>query len=538
MAEKKDYDKIHNNNTEVFAKKVATLFDDATKEGANIAMLVSDFNDDKLFSFADYPITKDRVQTLIKSLSNNIQSVVLNGIDHEWTLPNNKNSELSRLVFGDNIGKLTKEQEQRYFNNNISARDAFKARETAGLKLSDRVWKYTNKFKTDIELGIDLGLRDRLSAVDMAKDLKQYLVYPDKLFRRVRDQHGNLKLSKAAKAFNPGQGIYRSSVRNAQRLTRTEINIAYHTADHARWQQLDFVVGIEVRRSNNIYNCPMCDSLKGKYPKDFMFTGWHPQCRCHAISILKTPEELDSNKSSANEVTTTPKGFDTWIENNKERFNSNNTPYFIRDNYVDGKISKGLNLPLCKTNNDINVLIGKAENSGSFVQDIAKSIAANNGSLVTPINFKSESSIKRKMETDKCGISDIKDAVRTTIIAPRESINIVLSELQKDPSFIRLKKQNPDNFMGYSGNIVNIRTNTGIIAEIQVNTDKMIYAKEKPGIAKSIIGEHRWMEINKEINLPGGLGHQYYEQWRVLNPVSNEAKVVAKEMSDYYINFQ
>jgi len=38
--------------------------------------------------------------------------------------------------------------------------------------------------------------------------------------------------------------------------------------------------------------------------------------------------------------------------------------------------------------------------------------------------------------------------------------------------------------LGYSGNIVNIKTSNGLTAEIQVNTPKMIYAKEKPKMPK------------------------------------------------------
>ena len=76
----------------------------------------------------------------------------------------------------------------------------------------------------------------------MSRDVRRYLRNPDKLFRRVRDKHGNLRLSKAAKAYHPGRGVYRSSYRNALRLTATENNMAYRTADHLRWQQQPFVV--------------------------------------------------------------------------------------------------------------------------------------------------------------------------------------------------------------------------------------------------------------------------------------------------------
>ncbi len=344
MAKIKDYDKIHYNNIEIYARQIETIYKSALKEGADISALISNFNSSTMFSFTNYPITKTRVDKLIKTLSTSIETVVLNGIDVEWTLSNNKNSELSRRVFGDNIGKLTKYQERRYFSNNMNALDAFKKRKISGIGLSDMVWRYADQFKSEIELAIDCGLRDRLSANEMARELRQYLQEPNKLFRRVRDEHGNLGLSKAAKVFNPRQGVYRSSVRNAQRLARTEINISYRNADHERWQQMDFVVGYEVKRStNHSFYCPMCDGMAGKYPKDFKFSGWHPSCRCFVIPILMTDDEFwswdgrgEAPKGSVNEVKDMPKGFKHWEANNLDKISKlekrGALPYFLRDN--------------------------------------------------------------------------------------------------------------------------------------------------------------------------------------------------------------
>jgi len=141
--------------------------------------------------------------------------------------------------------------------------------------------------------------------------------------------------------------VYRSSYKNARRLAATETNIAYRTADHLRWQQMDFVVGIEIRTSPTNHPVPdICDDLKGKYPKDFKFTGWHPHCRCHAITILKTQEEVDADTrrilngesptdpgSSVNHVKDVPKEFKDWVEDNKERAErSFSVPYFLKDN--------------------------------------------------------------------------------------------------------------------------------------------------------------------------------------------------------------
>ena len=54
-----------------------------------------------------------------------------------------------------------------------------------------------------------------------------------------------------AQAYHPGQGVYRSSYQNAMRMARTEINSAYREADSIRWQQLDFIVGYEVKTSKS-----------------------------------------------------------------------------------------------------------------------------------------------------------------------------------------------------------------------------------------------------------------------------------------------
>ena len=113
------------------------------------------------------------------------------------------------------------------------------------MNLSERVWNLTEQFKEELEMGLDLGLRDGISAVEMSRTLRAYLRNPDALFRRVRDEHGVLHLSERAKAYHPGRGVYRSAYKNARRLTSTEVNITYRTADHLRMQELDFVVGGE-----------------------------------------------------------------------------------------------------------------------------------------------------------------------------------------------------------------------------------------------------------------------------------------------------
>ena len=86
------------------------------------------------------------------------------------------------------------------------------------------------------------------------------------------------------------------------RLARTETNMAYRTADQERWQRLDFVIGYRVVLSDNHPEPDICNDLsakrgekgnRGVYPKDFVFKGWHPQCRCYVVPILADDKEFD-----------------------------------------------------------------------------------------------------------------------------------------------------------------------------------------------------------------------------------------------------
>ena len=339
------WDKQHLLNLGLTQRQIDSIFDAAAKEAAAIGVSLDSFNPDKLFSFSDYPETRAKLQNMLKRLENIIGITISNAILTSWALANKKNDALCDTVFGkdkSNLSKtqeLTKTQEQKYYNNNDKALKTFISRKTYGRNLSERVWNLTDQFKKEIELGLDLGIRKGLPAVEIARDLKKYLREPEKLFRRVRDEHGDLQLSKAAKAYNPGAGVYRSSYKNALRLARTETNMAYRTADHERWQQLDFVVGIEIRLSNNhTLNgksfFDICDTLAGNYPKDFKFTGWHVACRCLAVPILKTIEELNNaTAESVNEVKDVPENFKKWVDDNQERAKGwSNMPYFVRDN--------------------------------------------------------------------------------------------------------------------------------------------------------------------------------------------------------------
>ena len=268
---------------------------------------------------------------------------------------------------------------------------------------------------------------------------------------------------------------------------------------------------------------------------------WGSNCRCYKVPILKTEEEFwewdgrsDVSTESINEVKDVPDEFKKWVLENHQKIEKaqkrNTLPYFLRDNK---SIVQNIN-----TENSAKELVNRASLVGNEVQSLAEFIAKKNKGFVTPINYKSISSITRKVKTEGITPYDIKDAVRTTIIVPKSQIDEVLNELSDSDSFVRLKRQKPESFMGYSGNIVNIKTSNGLVAEIQVNTERMIYAKEKPEDAKRILGEKRWEEIQKQTGMEGGLGHKYYEEWRILDKSDKKAQEIAEKSIKYYSHFQ
>ena len=346
-----DYDKRHAAYIEALTKKLESIYRSIIRQAVKHGLSVNfDATRGDIFDFDKFPKLKKRMEELMADMQARILAEVVNGITSGWNLSGEKNDYLVEQVLKSS--GLTEEQITEYrTTRNTEARDAFLRRKVGGLGLSDRVWNLTEQFKTELELALDVGIGEGRSAQQISRDVRQYLNQPDKLFRRVRDKHGNLKLSKAAAAYHPGQGVYRSSYKNALRMARTEVNMAYRSADHERWSEEWFVIGIEVRLSNN-HTCngkplvDICDYLKGQYPKTFKFTGWHPQCRCYAIPITYGKDEVIeyikarregkdvSGWKFKGEVKEPNDGFKKWVDENAGRVaRMRSTPYFIRDNW-------------------------------------------------------------------------------------------------------------------------------------------------------------------------------------------------------------
>ena len=195
---------------------------------------------------------------------------------------------------------------------------------------------------------------------------------------------------------------------------------------------------------------------------------------------------------------------------------------------------------------DVKDLVAKAQESAPEVDKLGNDLASKYGAVVTPINMKSADSIVRKTNTEEGGnLGEIKDSVRNTIITDDPvAMQNIIKDLSNDPRVAngngRIKSQSHDsNPLGYSGNLINIKTANGLTAEIQVNTPKMIYAKEKPENAKLILGEKKYNEIKKQVGIEGGKGHELYEKYRVLvvGKDDKQRKQIEQESKKYYSKF-
>lgn len=354
------YDLAHYRTTEAYAQAVQSLYDKATTAISRAAAR-GKIDPDKPFSFDMYPSVKKEMQRVTDQLASRMQAVIETGSRKQWLFACEKNDGFLASIM--DTSKLSKARLRKMQYQNLDALATFQGRKVDGMDLSQRIWRYVGQYKDQLESALDVGLGEGRSADELSRDVRQNLLDPNRLFRRVRDKRGNLVLSKAARAFHPGRGVYRSSYKNAMRLTRSEINMAYRESDWKRWQTLDFVVGFEIHRSNHepLCECEICEKLVGRYPKTFKFKGWHPQCMCYATPILMDEETFDENElgdlkaalrgttyrrlQAKNVVSDVPDGFKEWVDAHIEAQKGwSSTPYFIRDNFVDGQLGKGLKI--------------------------------------------------------------------------------------------------------------------------------------------------------------------------------------------------
>lgn len=321
----KNFDKIHAQNQAKYAKEIRLAYVKAVK-------YVS-----KLGKSINHPNVTKNVNKIISDLYFNVNGVTMTGVNSEWDLAVEKNNQIAQQYFGKNWDDLPKDLQTKYLSTNDKARQSFVERKIKGLGISDRVWRNTQQFKQELELAIEFGIDKGLPASRIAQNIQKYLNEPSKLFRRVRDKNGKLQLSKAAAKYHPGQGVYRSSYKNALRLATNETNLSYENSNFKKRQQQDFVVGQKIsvspqHKPSDDKGGIVCVHLQGLYPKEFDFTyRWHVKCKCVSQSVLKTKQELSEDMDlildgkppktlSINDVKGVPDNYVQYIKNNEKKW--------------------------------------------------------------------------------------------------------------------------------------------------------------------------------------------------------------------------
>lgn len=231
-----DYDGLHRKRISKYLRAIELAFVELIAQTSSLLLKAK--LTDELFQFRKNPQIIKGINQALKDYHDAIAKNIIIGTQNEWYFANEKYDAQKVARLKKVSSKVSKEIIQKELAkpnpHNQKALEAFQVRKKGKFTTSERVWNISKQMRSELELAIDVTLEEGKSAQQLAREIKQYLNDPDKLFRRVRDIHGNLVISKNAQTFNPGQGVYRSSHKNALRLASNEINTAYRESEQLR----------------------------------------------------------------------------------------------------------------------------------------------------------------------------------------------------------------------------------------------------------------------------------------------------------------
>ncbi len=378
--QKRKYNEL-NTRLAKYVALIEEIYEQLNLEAAKLVSTHTDYNaeDEKPFRWSDYPQTRQKIADIQKRFVEDIQAVIYRGTSEEWKNSNEVQDLLANAVLRSYDAQVNGEQYRIYYQENSDALKAFQERKDKGMNVSDKLWQQSTTYKKGLEDAISCAIQKGTSAVTLSKQISKYLQDFPQLQKDYKGRFGKASQAKDCE--------YRSI-----RLARSEINMAYRQAENQRWFQMDFVVGYEIKLSGSHHVDDICDQLKGKYPKTFIWTGWHPNDMCYKIPILKTEEEFwawdgrgEATTDSVNEVKDVPEGFKQWVGTNSQRIayakKRGTLPYFIRDNQntVDGILNT---VPRYKDYlingiRQMHVLDGSNYNLTKIVSDIEADIRMN-----------------------------------------------------------------------------------------------------------------------------------------------------------------
>ena len=302
---------------------VQSIYADLNAKAAKLGVQ-SGYNGEGEFKWSDYPELSGKIDELQSDFVADLGALVMRGTSEEWKQSNLMQDIIADKVIKTYTGEKNREPFTQYYQTNSPQLKAFQQRKDRGLNLSAKLWNQSEEYKAELEDVLSVAIERGTDAITLSKRISQYLQDFDGFKSDYTDKFG--------KATKVHDCEYRSI-----RLARSEINMSYRTAEQTRWKQFDFVVGYEIKLSGSHPKEDICDRLKGKYPKDFVWTGWHPNDLCYCIPLLKTEDEFFNDKEqSVNEVTDVPEQFHEWCAENRDYIlaaeKHKTLPYFLRDN--------------------------------------------------------------------------------------------------------------------------------------------------------------------------------------------------------------
>lgn len=337
-----------NNLFAVYNKRLGRLYSDYVKKLTSLGYGEDVLEDDALFNFDNFPQLKARLNDIFNDYYQNSLLCYKSGITDGVALAYNHDEMVigGYSVLTDKAIRVARDTAAATFIAN-------RLKTKNGLNLAQTVWNYCQQTKSEFEMAMSNtiadGIKQGSSAEEIGKSIRKYLNDPDMMYRR----YHTIKVQKNGKKKDVvtwrrrriidgkvrfveeplekvGMGVYRSARKNALRVARTEINAAYHKARNERWQKEPFVIGqyIHVSPQHNIDD--ICNDLEGRYPKDYVWISWHPQCICTSDPITIQGEEKKefykrlmagedmSNYVSPFAVLTMPEKYNQYIKDNSE----------------------------------------------------------------------------------------------------------------------------------------------------------------------------------------------------------------------------
>lgn len=337
-----------NNLFAVYNKRLGRLYSDYVKKLTSLGYGEDVLEDDVLFNFDNFPQLKARLNDIFNDYYQNSLLCYKSGITDGVALAYNHDEMVigGYSVLTDKAIRVARDTAAATFIAN-------RLKTKNGLNLAQIIWNYCQQTKSEFEMAMSNTIADGIkkgsSAEEVGKSIRKYLNDPDMMYRR----YHTIKVQKNGKKKDVvtwrrrriidgnvrfieeplekvGMGVYRSARKNALRVARTEINAAYHKARNERWQNEPFVIGqyIHVSPQHNIDD--ICNDLEGRYPKDYVWISWHPQCICTSDPItiqgdekkefykrLMAGEDM-SNYVSPFAVLTMPEKYNQYIKDNSE----------------------------------------------------------------------------------------------------------------------------------------------------------------------------------------------------------------------------